>query len=159
MTPFVSLFALPQARGTSTNLLTAESHGHIFYLCQIRPWCNVPGTPSWTRGGSHLKHWSLLLAFTGLDLHDSYIRPLWLPSERRLLINSTWFFSEILLKGEGKAVEAQQRHSESCLICAVSLAGRNTLPPVQFVAVLKQHKICLFFKSNCKQIQIKQAWL
>lgn len=98
-----------------------------------------------SKGWLLLEAWSLLPAFTGFNLHNSYIRPLWLPSERTLLINSTWFFSEMLLKGERKAAEAQQSHSESCLICAVFLAGRNTLPPVQFVAVLKQHKICLFF--------------
>lgn len=52
-----------------------------------------------SEGWLPLKAWSLLPAFTGSDLHNSYIRPLWLPSERRLLINSTWFVFWNAFKG------------------------------------------------------------
>lgn len=39
----------------------------FFYLCQIQPWCDVPGTHLSVRGGSCVKHWSPLLAFTGFN--------------------------------------------------------------------------------------------
>lgn len=62
--PWHHLFALLKATGTSANLLTAESHGHIFSQCQIQCRCHVPGTHLSARAGSCWKHWSLL-AFTG----------------------------------------------------------------------------------------------
>lgn len=64
--PWHHLFALLKATGTSANLLTAESHGHIFSQCQIQCWCPVPGTRLSARAGSCWKHWSLL-AFIGFS--------------------------------------------------------------------------------------------
>lgn len=120
--PCHHLFALLKATGTSTNLLTAESHGHIFSQCQIQCWCHVPGTDLSARTGSRWKHWSLL-ALTGFNGFTQLLTQTSLTPQWKQIFNKQIFFccSEILLKIERKAVGAQQNHCESCLIHVASV--------------------------------------
>lgn len=85
------LFTLLKATGTSTNLLTAESHGHIFSWCQIQCWCHVPGTSLSARAGSCWKLWSLL-AFTGFSRFTQHLTQTSLTPQWKQILNKRLFF-------------------------------------------------------------------
>lgn len=87
--PWHLLFALLKAKGTSTNLLKAESHGHIFSQCQTLCWCHVPGTHLSARAGSLCP----LLACTGFSRFTQQLTQASLTPQWKQILNKLFFFS------------------------------------------------------------------